>query len=91
MENLQADSFARDYHITAELAAQRRTARSRRYGLKRSLITATPMRRPIPPSFPLVCFTSAPAPMTSRRLMSRWMVSIRISHQAASPIAVPSG
>ena len=23
MENLQADSFARDYHITAELAAQR--------------------------------------------------------------------
>ena len=39
-ENLQADSFARDYHITAELAATARTARSPRCRWRRWPTTA---------------------------------------------------
>ena len=45
MENLQADSFARDYHIDGRARARRRTARSPACASRRSPITATPTRR----------------------------------------------
>ncbi len=56
-ENLQADSFARDYHIHAELGATKdgqdhRPARSRR-----SPTTATPTRRPTRRSSRPACST----------------------------------
>ena len=58
MENLQADSFARDYHIHAELAAEERRHHDRRCGSRRSPTTATRTRPPTPPSSPPACSTS---------------------------------
>ena len=46
MENLQADSFARDYHITAELAAKQGRHDHRRCASRRWPTTATPTPRP---------------------------------------------
>ena len=70
MENLQADSFARDYHITAELAAQRRHPDGATH-LTPLATMATPTRLPIRLNSRLDCSISVPARTTSKRPMSR--------------------
>ena len=89
MENLQADSFARDYHITAELAAK-----------KDGTITALRIKTLAdhgytdaaanPSKFPAGLFRSAPDRTTSRRPTSKSMGSIPTSRPGGSPIAAPS-
>ena len=64
MENLQADSFARDYHITAELAADEGRHAHRRCASRRSPITATPTPPPTRRSSRPGSSTSAPARTT---------------------------
>ena len=89
MENLQADSFARDYHITAELAAKKDgTLTALR--IKTSPTTATPTPRPTRRSSRPGSSTSAPAPTTSRPPTSRSTASTPTSRRAASPIAARS-
>ena len=90
MENLQADSFARDYHMDAELAREEGrhdhgAARSRR-----SPTTATPTPRRTRPSSRPGCSPSAPARTTSRTPSARSTASTRTSRRAASPIAARS-
>jgi carbon-monoxide dehydrogenase large subunit len=89
-ENLQADSFARDYHITAELAAQR-DGTMRRCGSRRSPTTELSTRRPTPRSSRPGCSASVPGRTPCRRPTSRWTACTPTSRPAASPIAARSG
>ena len=63
-ENLQADSFARDYHINAELAAKQGRHDHRAAHQDASPTTATPTPRRTRPSSRPGCSTSAPARTT---------------------------
>ena len=90
MENLQADSFARDYHMDAELAARARTARSRPCASRRWPTTATPTPPPTRRSSRPASSRSAPAPTTSSTPSPRWTASTPTSRRAASPTAARS-
>jgi carbon-monoxide dehydrogenase large subunit len=89
-ENLQADSFARDYHVHAELGLTNDgtiTASASR----RSPTTATATRRPIRrPSRP-ASSTSSPARTRCPRPSSRSTGHTRTSLRAVSPTAARSG
>ena len=89
-ENLQADSFARDYYITAELADQegRDAHRTQDQDHRRPRLHR---RGGQSLEVPGGCSNTAPAPMTSRPLMLRWMASIPTNPRGASPTAVPFG
>ena len=88
-ENLQADSFARDYHIHAELAADE-TARCRRCASRPSPTTAPPTPPPTRPSSRPACSRSAPARTTCPTPSSRSTASTPTSRPAASPTAARS-
>ena len=87
MENLQADSFGRDYHMDAELAADND---GKIEGLRIKTIAdhgytdaaAQPSKFPRP-----ACFPSARARTTSKMRSSRSMASTRTSPPEASPTA----
>ena len=90
MENLQADSFARDYHMTAELAAK-----------KDGTMTALRIKTLAdhgyadaaanPSKFPAGLFSHLHRLVRPQgRLLPRWTASTRTSRRAASPIAARS-
>ena len=90
IENLSTTAFARDYHMTAEIAATKdgkvtglRVPRARRPRRVRRLRRLRPNGRP-------ASSTSSPAPTTSRSPMSRSTASTPTRRRAASPIAARS-
>jgi aerobic carbon-monoxide dehydrogenase large subunit len=87
MENLQADSFARDYHIAAELAAKKDgtlTALRIKTIADHGYTDAAANPSKFPAGLFHICTGSS-----SKRLTSRWMASIRTSHREVSPTAAP--
>ena len=88
-ENLQADSFARDYHMHAEL---RPTRSGKMTGLRIKTIAdhGAADAAANPSKFPAGLFTSSPARTTCRRRTSKSTASTPTSRPVASPIAARS-
>ena len=89
-ENLQSTGFARDYHMSAEIAADRDgTVKALRvktladHGAFNA--AAQPTKYPQPG-----CSASAPGPTISQMRSAKWTAFTPIRRQAASPIAVLS-
>jgi carbon-monoxide dehydrogenase large subunit len=90
IENLSSTAFARDYHMTGELAADRE-GHIRRCASMSSPITAPSTRTPSRPNGRQGCSASAPAPMTSPLPMCGSTASTPTRRPAGSPTAAPSG
>ena len=90
MENLQADSFARDYHMDAELAADS-SGKIKALRIKTLADHGYAMRRRRRPSGRRGCSRSAPGRTTWRTRTPRWTPSTRTSRRGAWRTGVRSG
>jgi carbon-monoxide dehydrogenase large subunit len=90
MENLTATSFARDYHMTTEIAA---TKEGKVTGLRVHVLADHGAFDACadPSKWPAGFFNIVTGPTTSRRRILSWMASTLTRHRAALPIAVRSG